>query len=182
MYKVVRIKDLELNCYQYSKGNVSPATAPNIHNIQETTAGDIKALVKNTIHRLTTPVDGWRLSNIDLGNISEIRTYNFDYRVFHNEVLRFATQSKRAIVSYKDSDVILRGHAKITIADGSTLESNEIKWDVKRQYFRARGVYVLNRRGIITTGKDICVDAQLENIKGQYAQSERKEQKCIAGL
>ena len=182
LHKVVRIQDLELKLYQYNPKNVTSATAPAIHDVPEAIPADMPALAKNTIRRLTTPMDGWRLNNIDLGNVSEIRTNNFDYRVFHNEGLRFATQSKRAIVSYKDSDVILRGHAKITIADGSTLESNEIKWDVKRQYFRARGVYVLNRRGIITTGKDICVDAQLENIKGQYAQSERKEQKCIAGL
>ena len=183
LHKVIKIEDLGLAFYQYSQGNVTSATPPGVLDVPEAIPADIAALVKSTVRRLATPVDGWRLnSSFDVGNVSEIRANNFDCRVFCDEDLQFAAQSKRAIVSYEDSDVILHGHAKITVADGSTLESNKIKWDVKRQYFSAKGVYVLRRRGTITTGKGIRVGAQLESIKGQYAQSERKEQTCIAGL
>ena len=180
LHKVIKIQDLELNFHQYSQGKATSSTVPGIQDASEAISIDIAVLIKNTIQGFTTPVSGWRFTNIDIGNVSEVRVNNFDCRVFRDNNLRFATQSRRAIVSYKDSDVILHGSAKITIADGSTLESNEIKWDVKRQYFSVRGVYVLNRRGIITTGKGICVDAQLKSIEGQYAQSKRKEQKCIA--
>ena len=182
LHKVVRIHDLKLRLYQYYQENDAAAATHRIHNVLETAPGDIAAHFKNTVRRLTTPMGGWRLSNFDIGNVSEILASGFNCTIFHNGVLHFAAQSRRAIVSYKDSDLILRGIAKVTIADGSTLESNEIKWDVKRQCFSARGVYVLKRRGIITTGKGIYVNDQLESINGRFAQSERKEQKCIAGL
>jgi len=183
LHKVVKIQDLELKFYRYSSDKATAATTPDISPVPDGITTDTRALVKRIMHRLTTPADGWRVDlGVDLGNVSEVRVNNLDYRVFHDDNLFFATQSKRAIVSYEHSDIVLHGHAKITIADGSTLESNYIKWDVKKQHFSVKGVYVLNRGGAITTGKGICVDAQLKSVNGQYAKSERKEQKCIAKL
>lgn len=182
LHKVVKIRDLELKFYRYNQGKVTAATTTDIFPIPEGITADTRVLVKRLMRRLTTLTDGWRVNNIDLGNVSELRINNFDYQVFHDGNLFFATQSKRAIVSHGHSGVVLQGHAKITIADGSTLESNYIKWDVKKQHFSVNGVYVLKRGGIITTGKGICVDAQLKSVNGQHAKSERKEQKCIAKL
>ena len=181
LHKVVKIRDLELKFYRYNSNKVTSADTPDIFPVPEDMTTDTRALVKRIMRRLANPVDGWRV-NIDLGNISEVRVNNLDYRVFHDGDLLFATQSKRAMVSYEHSDVVLHGHAKITVADGSTLESNHITWDVKKQHFSVKGVYVLNRGGTITTGKGICVDIQLKRVNGQYAKSKRKEQKCIAKL
>lgn len=181
LHKVVKIRDLELKVYRYSSDKVTASTTPDIFPVPDDITTDTRALVKRITRSLTTSADGWRV-DIDLGNVSEVRVDNLDYRVFHDDDLFFAAQSKRAIVSYGQSDVVLHGHAKITIADSSTLESNYIKWDVKKQHFSVDGVYVLNRGGVITTGKGLCVDAQLKSVKGQYAKFERKEQKCIAKL
>ena len=182
LHKVVKIQDFELKFYKYNPDKVTSDTTLDIFFVSEDITSDTITLVKNIMRRLTTPESGWRVNNIDLSNVTEVRINNFDYQVFHNSNLLFATQSNRAIVSYRNSDVVLRGHAKITIADGSTLESNHIKWDVEKQHFSVDGVYVLNRGRVMTTGKGICVDARLKSVNGQHAKSERKEQKCIAKL
>ena len=182
LHKVVKIRDLKLKFHRYSSDKVTAGTTPNIFPAPEGTATDTTALAKSLIGRLTTPTKGFRINNIDLGNVSEVRIDNLNYRVFDDGDLFFAAETRRAIVSYERSDVALRGHAKITVADGSTLESNSITWNTRRQHFSVDGVFVLNRCGVITTGKGICVDAQLKDVKGQYARHEQKEQKCIAKL
>ncbi len=174
LHKVVKIQDFELKFYKYNPDKVTSETTPDIFFVSEDITSDTITLVKNIMRRLTIPESGWRINNIDLSNVTEVRINNFDYQVFNNSNLLFATQSNRAIVSYDHSDVVLRGHAKITIADGSTLESNYIKWDVTKQRFSVNGVYVLNRRGVMTTGKGICVDAQLNIVGVQSAKAERR--------
>jgi hypothetical protein len=188
LHKVVKIQDLELKLYRYNSGKATATSKPDISTVSDCINNDLESIttdantiVERIIHRLTDPAYGWR-ANIDIGNVSEVRVNNLDYQVFHDGELFFATQSRRAIVSYGQSDVLLHGRAKITIADGSTLESNYIKWDVKKQHFSVKGAYVLNRGGTITTGKDICFDAQLKSVEGQYTKSKGKEQKCIAKL
>jgi len=181
LHKVVKIRDLELKFYLYSPHEGTAGTTPNISPVPEGITTDTRALVRRITGRLTNPADGWR-ANIDLGNISEVRVNNLDYQVFHDGDLFFSAQSKRAIVSYEHPDVVLHGHAKLTAADGSTLESNHITWDIKEQHFSVKGVYVINRGGTITTGKSICVDTQLKSIDRQYAKPEGKERKWIAKL
>lgn len=182
LHKVVKIQDLKLKFHRYSSDKVTAGTTPDIFPAPEGTTTDTRALAKSLIGRLTTPTKGFRINNIDFGNVSEVRVDNLDYRVFDDGDLFFAAETRRAIVSYERSDVALRGHAKITVADGSTLESNRITWNTRRQHFSVDGVFVLNRGGVITTGKGICVDSQLKDVKGQYARHEQKEQKCIAKL
>lgn len=174
LHKVVKIQDLELKFYNYNPDRITEANTPDVFLFHQDITNDTRALVKGIMRRLSTFADGWRVNNIDLSNVTEVRINNFDYQVFNDGDLLFATQSKRAIVSHKHSEVVLRGHAKITIADGSTLESNHIKWDVKKQHFRVNGVYVLNRGGVMTTGKGICVDAQLNIVGAQIAKAERR--------
>ena len=174
LHKVVKIQDFELKFYKYNPDKVTSETTPDIFFVSEDINSDTITLVKNIMRRSTIPESGWRINNIDLSNVTEVRINNFDYQVFHNSNLLFATQSSRAIVSYDHSDVVLRGHAKITIADGSTLESNYVRWNVQKQRFSVNGVYVLNRRGVMTTGKGICVDAQLNIIGAQTAKVERR--------
>lgn len=183
LHKVVKIRDLELKFYRYNPGKATAAATLEIFPIPEDMSTDTRLVVRRIMRRLTTLTDGWRVNNIDLGNVSELRVDNFDYQVFHDGDLFFATQSKRAIVSHGHSEVVLRGHAKITIADGGTLESNYVKWDVQKQHFRVNGVYVLNRGGVMTTGKGICVDAQLNIVGTQIAKAERRgTEKWTEGL
>ena len=183
LHKVVKIRGLKLRFYGYTSAKTTATTNLDSNESPKGITTDAKALLVKAMRRLMTPVDGWRISNIDLGNVSEVRVNNFDYKVFYDDNLSFGIQSKRAIASYKHSGIILRGHAKLTLADGTTLESNSIKWDIKKQHFSANGVYVLNCGGIVTTGKDICVDAQLKSVKAQHVKSKQKEaQKCFAKL
>jgi hypothetical protein len=69
------------------------------------------------------PNEGWHMDNIHLGNISEVRVNNFDYKVFYNDDLFFVKKSKRAITSYGWSGVVLRGNVTMKTADDSTLRT-----------------------------------------------------------
>jgi len=183
LHKVVKIRDLELTFYEYAPSKVSAGAIPDIYSGPKGATSDEVAFVKNILHKLTTPKDGWRVNRIDLGNVSEVRVNDFDYKVFYDDDFFFGIRSKRAMVSYKHAGIVLRGHVTIKTADGSTLESNYVKWDVKRQHFTVNGVYVLNRDGIQTMGKNINIDAQLNNAVIKRAKFERKEeQKCFAKL
>lgn len=182
LHKVVKIRDFELKFYHYTSPEVTASAIPDVCLIHEDITTDVRALFSKITHKLTNPMDGWRV-NVDLGNISELRVNNFDYKVFYDGDLFFAIQSKRATASYKHSGIVLRGHVTIQTGDGGTLESNYVEWDVKKQHFNVNGVYVLNRDGIKTMGKDICVDAQLKSVKVQRAKFKQKEiQKCFVKL
>lgn len=183
LHKVMKIRGLKLEFYQYSSGKTTATTTPDIYPVYEETIVDIKTLIRQILHKLINPMDGCRVNNINFGNVSEVRINNFDYKVSYDDELFFAIQSKRAMASYKHSGVVLRGHVTIKTADGSTLESNYVKWDIQKQRFSINGIYVLNRNGVKTTGRDICVDAQLKSVKAQHAKfNQKEEQECLAKL
>ena len=182
LHKIVKIQGLELEFHRYSSDDGTANEKLRISPMPEGLTTSSRALIE-TIDRLLHRADGWRINNLDVGGVSEVSINNFDYKLFYDGELFFSVESKRAMVSYKHSGLVLRGHAKISITDGSTLESNYIEWDVKNQHFTVDGGYVLNRGGRVTIGKDICVDAQLNNVEAQSAKVERKEnQKCLAKL
>jgi hypothetical protein len=204
LHQIVKIWNLELRFYRYTSPKVSATiefnnskspksittgssqprttTTPHIPNFLEDTAADTRILIKSIIRKFLTPADKWCV-NINSGNVSEVLVNNFHYTVFYDNDLLFAIQSKRALASYKQSGIILRGHVTIKTANGSTLESNHIKWDIKKQHFSVNGIYVLNRNGLKTTGKNICVDTQLNNVKVKKVEFKQKEnQKCFAKL
>ena len=129
--------------------------------------------------------DGWKLTipGIELSDIGEFRVSDFGYQVFYDGELSFGVQGKRMISSYKQPDVILRGHVIITASDGSTLECNYAKWNVKKELFKIDGVYVLNRGGETISGKYICVDTQLNSVEVKHTKSKQKEtKKCFVKL
>jgi len=184
LHKVVKIHGFKLEFYQYSSGKTTATTTPDIYPVYEETIADAKALIKEVMRKLINPEDGWCVNvNIDLGNVSEVRINNFDYQVFYEGDLFFSIQSKRAMASYKHSGIVLRGHVIIKTADGSTLESNYVKWDIEKRHFTVNGIYVINRNGVKTTGRNISVDAQLNSVEAQNAKVKRKEnQECFAKL
>lgn len=179
LHKVVKIRNLQLKFFQYS--SQSPIVLSSSFPVSKDALADVKEL-KKMVAWMKNRSKGWA-ANIDLGNVSEVRVNNFDYNVFYDNDLFFAIQSKRAIVSYKHSGIVLRGHVIIKTADGSTLESNRVKWDIENQLFTVKGIYVINHNGVKSIGRDICVDAQLNSIKAQHAKFKQKEnQGCFAKL
>lgn len=175
LHKVVKIEDLQAKFFQYSTNGrfgsaqallvtiFSSLLAPEDNRNDEMILDEILAKFKDRKR-------GWSFS-IDLSNVSEIRIKNLDYKIFNNGVLLLGVRCKRARVSCKSPEIILRGHATITTANGSTLESNCIKWNAEKQRFTAYGGYVLNRDGMKITGKGICLDAQLNTVQAQSAKS-----------
>ena len=187
LHKVAKIQDLKLEFYRHTSPTTALTSASGVYPFgPDAIAGagtSFSAQVKELLQGLTTPRGVWRIDNIHLTNISEVYVHNFDYKVFCDGDLHFGIQSRRAIISYKWSDIILRGHVTIRTADGSTLEANNVKWNAKKQLFSVHGVYVLSRGGTVTTGKGICVDAQFNAVETQNAKIEGKENKeCFAKL
>lgn len=176
LHKVINIDDLRLKFYRYTsntKSDVSKVASVTKSDVSKATSvnplpgesdSNVKSFINDVMGCMVKQGNKWQV-NIDLGNISEVCIANFDYQIFHDTNLFFAAQSSRATVSYKKSGLMLQGRAKITIADGSTLAGNNIEWDLKNQNFFVKGVYVINHNGEITTGKNICVNSQLESIE-----------------
>jgi hypothetical protein len=192
LHKLARIQDLELRFHQHKAPVTEPAAGIGANvNSQLAERGrsrislvpwdqiaNATGLMRRLMHRLKNPDNDWRISNnIDFGHVSELTISNFDYQVFWDDTLFFAIKSKRALVSYKQPTAVLRGQVTITGADGSTLESNHVRWDVRKQLFTAKGVYVLNRNGLITSGRGICVDAQLNNVQSRHSNVKREEER-----
>ena len=190
LYKVIKICGLELKFYQYTSPQVGqPAisdysdtrTVALVPVFPEDVASNVQALIGKA-NKLFNSKNSWRI-NIDIGNVSEIYVKDFDYNVFKDNALFFSIKSKRAIASYKYAEVILRGHVTIKTAEGSTLESNYVKWDMDNQHFSVNGIYVLNRNGVSTKGRNICVNTQLNKVGVENTKLMRKEKtECVVKL
>ncbi|MHC4572164.1 MAG: hypothetical protein ACYS0C_08830 [Planctomycetota bacterium] len=179
LHKVVKIRDLQLRFFRYSSR--SPLILSNTFPVSIDIPTDAKGL-KKLVEWMKRRSKGWTV-NFVLGNVSEVRIKNFDYKIFHDDDLFFAIQSRRAIASYKRAGIVLRGRVTLETADGSTLKSNHVRWDIENQLFTVKGIYVINRNGVKTAGKNICVNAELNDIKAKHAKFERKEeQECFAKL
>lgn len=194
VYKIAKVNGLQLKRFQYStEKKTVPANVSNEYSDSELfdelleKAGELSnGRYSDSSGEFSDNLrDGWKLTipGFELSDIGEIRISNFDYQVFYDEKLSFGVQGKVLIASYKQQDVILRGHVIITASDGSRLECNYAKWNVKKELFEIDGVYILNRGGEIISGKYICVDTQLNPVEVKHAKSKQKEiKKCFAKL
>lgn len=203
LHKVIKIQDLQLAFHRYTTAQVAstptcsdnkssdtvlagsrdiyPASVIDICSGHRKTDANVRTVVE-TARRLLQRKDRWRL-DVDFSNASEILINNFEYRVFCDENPSLSVRSARLMVGSDQPEIILRGHVRIEAPDGSTLESNYVRWDVANQRFTAKGGYVLNRNGNKKTGKDICVNAQLNQVNIQQAKFEGKEKtECFANL
>lgn len=175
LHKILRIDDLSFRSYQYSSDDSAQITnsgqlgipGPSPHT-------SLHTQMLTSVARKLTGYDSLERINMDLGNVSEMAVKGFEYKIFRDGNLFFHIQSKRAGASYRNSSLALRGHVILTTAEGDTLESNRVKWDMESNIFDVDGVYVLNRNGVKTTGKDIYVDCQLNDTKTGHAKLKEK--------
>lgn len=203
LHKIIKIQNLQLAFHPYATAQLASTPTRNnsesrdalsrsaegidLANVCEKCPASDKRTVNvstivETLRRLLQTKKGWHL-DIDFSNTSEILVNGFEYKIFSDENHSSSVQSKRLMMSSDQSAVTLRGHVTIKAADGSTLESNYVQWDIANQSFTAQGGYVLNRNGTQKIGKKICVDNQLNGINVQQAKFEQKEEtKCLAKL
>ncbi len=171
LQKVVKLQDLKLSFYRYGRPK-TPATGTARSAKAATNAvSDIHTLISIVSRKLTGGDDGLRIENLDLSNVSEVRVNNISYRIFQNGNLFLHVQSKRAEASVERADVILRGHVIIVAENGRRLECNHATWYTAEDMFHIEGVYVLNRNGAVTSGRNICVDSRLDPVEIRTAKS-----------
>lgn len=159
MYKKAMIRDLELRFYRYTSAAKGESTI------------DVEELIRDMADRLTRPSNRYSIGNINFANVSEVYADNFDCRFFYKNDLSLSIHCKRATASYRNYNMELRGHVTIKTADGTTLESNFVEWDIRSNVFRVNSAYVLNRNGDVKTGRNACFNFEL-----------KEEHKCIAKL
>ena len=124
------------------------------------------------------------MHTIDISNAMEISVDNFQYKILNaDNHLQFSIECKKASFSYSSNDIFLRGHVILTASNGRRLESNRIKWDVRKHLFRAEGRYVLQAREHRQGGKGIWVDEKLNIVSGKYVEMNKgKGELCLAKL
>jgi hypothetical protein len=170
-HKIVKIQDLRMELYRYAESTPSALTQPFPETIYDALlAAENSSTSGETLRCVLSQSNSkYRKSPfpIDVSNTTEVRVSDFTYKLFDNGAIFVAVTCKRASVSLKSPEIVLQGHATITIADGSTLESNYIRWDPQKRCFVAFGGYVLNREGARTIGRNICVDDKLNATKEQ---------------
>lgn len=191
IYKIAKVTGFQLKLFQYSSESKLHHGSATFKEMPLGTLYDrITALQQDSAPTSGTSTtesslrDGFKVE-VALPNLSaaaEIRINGFDYQVFDDSERVLCITSKKAIASCTQSDVILRGHVIITV-DDDKLESNYVRWDIRKNLFKVDGIYVLNRSGQITSGKGICVDTQLNSAVTQQATSKPTEaNKCLAKL
>ena len=139
--------------------------------------------MEENLENQTEPQSDIENELIDLSGVAQIEVDNFDYQIFENKTQTLSINCKRAIASYKQQDVVLRGHVIITSADGSRLESNHVKWDINKDLFKVDGIFFLSKKGKKLFGRAICVDKNLnysESENGKLTEMEAK--KCYTKL
>jgi hypothetical protein len=159
--RTIKVKDLQLRFCESSDSQAMTAMKDNTLP-EKIIPGDNG--FKEIISRVVEARKHWGV-DIDLSNPIEVAIDNLDCQIFDGDNLRLAVQCRRAIVNSSWPLVTLRGHIIITAANGSTLETNRVKWDIKKQSFTTDETYVLRQSGIPLTGKGVCVDSQLNIIE-----------------
>jgi hypothetical protein len=152
----IKVKDLRLF---FCQSSASSAPAVLEYGSSPESSADSKNILVSILSRLAYAKDRWSV-NIDLSNPVDVIIDNFDCRIFDNDTLRLSVKSRRAALDSGRPQVILRGHVIIT-AEGATLESNCVRWDIQKQQFSAEGTYFLRRGESQIAGKGICVDTHL---------------------
>ena len=155
--RTIKVKNLQLHFYEHS-GVAAPAALKNLVLSEEATAGGNR--LGGILRRLINARDHWGV-DIDLSNTIEVTIDNLDCWMFDDDALRLAVRCRRAVVDSGWPLVTLRGHVTITGADGSTLESNHVMWDTRKQNFTVDGTYFLRRGESQIAGKGIRVDSNL---------------------
>lgn len=180
LYKTIEIQDLEIGTYQYP-GPESPDGNALLSKTTVCDPGasgfnwDIVAYFRDVAEKLPETLN--KYGAIDMTNAMGVDVKEFKYTIFSDQKPALEICSKRASISYNESQIRLRGHVKISTPDGKSLESNSILWDVSKQQFTARSRYVLRCDEKPTFGSTICVDANFKTIQKKYSNNNSGENK-----
>jgi hypothetical protein len=185
LYKTIQIQDLYIRSYKNSdikepgQKNISlPFDPPAFRGA----SGNIHDYIQMLLEQKKHEHKSYELHTIDVSNAMQICVDNFQYKILNaDNHLHFSLECRKASFSYGSDDIFLRGHVILTASDGRRLESNRIKWDVRKHLFRVEGMYVLQAREHKQRGKEIWVNEQLNIVSGKYVEKNQgKEKPCLA--
>ncbi|NLH18269.1 MAG: hypothetical protein GX455_16975 [Phycisphaerae bacterium] len=167
LFKTIQVHSLRLRRYVYESDDSSTPTTMRSSPYADP-AGILQDLkvVEDLVSgqqekiRLGQGIE-LRVERPDFSDASQVIVDDFDYRVLVEGHSSLAIVSKRAVASYEESGILLRGGVTITANDGATLRANRVRWDPKRGSFTVEGNFLLSRGDSQTAGRAICLDEQL---------------------
>ena len=167
MHKRAIIHDLHLKYYEYR----------NDKSITSTPA-DLEELIKQT-GDILRPSKKYNIGNFNFANVSEVYADKFNCGFFSEDVLLLSVNCRKATASYKSANIELRGHVIVKTADGTTLESNYIEWDVRNNIFNVQGLYSLRQSGEVKTGRGASFDFTLNEVLSCNSHQDTKTQRNV---
>ena len=161
LFKTIQVRSLQVRRYEYP----SDPGMPGLGMVPEETALralelDNPELVKGIFGGDQEPLrldNGMeiRVDRPDVSDAGQLLVENFDYQIMYDGKPRLSISSKRALASWDESGILLRGGVVVTAADGGTVRSNRIRWNPRDRVFSVEDNYLLTVGPSQTAGKSI---------------------------
>jgi len=182
MQRTLQIEGLRVAIYRYDLSELSDPMG-----IED--SADIKYVTDYYREELGRLFDGDRQDNpyrfrlgVDFRNLAQLLVIGFQFDRFINDALSLQIKSGTAQTHFGQPGLVLQGHVVLRASDQVVLQSNHVVWDIKNQTFTAKGLYALTRNGINKTGRNICLDMNLNEVSASQTQStdEKESFPCYA--
>jgi hypothetical protein len=177
LFKTVQVRSLQVRRYEYESdaGTQGPGIDPEGTALQALEL-DNPELVKGVFRGQQEPLrlgHGMeiRIDRPDVSDAGQLLVEHFDYQIFLEGRPRLSIRSKRALASWEESGILLRGGVVVTADDGPTVRSNRIRWDFRNHVFSVEDNYLLTQGPSQTAGKTVYLDEQLHIIDAAQAVS-----------
>jgi hypothetical protein len=112
-----------------------------------------------------------------MSNATTVFVKDLHYSLYRGDRPQLGIDCRRAIFSGSTSPVLLRGCVVIRVADGGKIMSNCAEWDLQEQRFHIPGLFIYDRDGTPTRGRDVSFDQNLRVIQTHVADSKKGEKK-----
>ena len=171
MQRTLRIEGLRAAIYRHN--------LPELSDSQGTeNSADIKQDMSYCMEKLGRLFDGDRRDDpyrlrlaVDFRNLAQLFVIGFQFDRFINDALSLQIKSGTAQTQFDQPGLMLRGHVVIRASDQVVFQCNYVVLDIKNQTFTAKGLYALTRNGITKTGRNICLDINLNEVSASQTQS-----------
>lgn len=181
LFKTVQVRSLQVRRYEYESdpGTPGPGTIPEETALRALALGHPEwvngAFVGDQEpFRLGQGME-IRVDRPDVSDAGQIVVENFDYRIVCEGRPRLSIACKRAMASWDQSGILLRGGVVVTAADGGTVRSNRIRWIPRDRVFSVEDNFLLTAGPTRIAGKSIYLDEQLHIIDAAQAVSNRHQ-------
>ena len=178
LYNVARIKSLHVQLFPQPEAPSHPKSGGDARKGGGATLLSLPQSPSVLLRRYTSLAsDGLRTGQgvslkADLpclNDIAHVEIHGFAWDVVEQGACTLQVHCRRALLHPRDNCVGLRGHVRISTADGTVLESNRVLWHPDKRRFRVEGGFLLTQDGRRSTGSGIWFDERLRPVQQTLA-------------